>query len=332
MSGPLTGVRIAVTGGTGFLGFHIVRALAEAGASISVLVRPTSHRDRLAAFNPRWVDGDLSDPAALARLARGASVFVHGAGLTIAPAWKKYAEVNVEGTRRAVRAAAAESVPAFILISSQAAGGPAQNVASGNAPVPARREDDPPDPRSNYAKSKLAAEEAVEKDGAGIASRIMLRPGAIYGPYDKAFLAYFKPVEKGLRAMLGAGRKVFQPVHAADVASAVVAAAIARPAGLKKYFIVGPSTVTWEEFGSELSRAGGKNPVCIRVPEFLIPRRLLGLFPPTSAVADRLLDLLADRWDSDPRLAEKELGWKARVSLKDGLKETWDWYRNNHWV
>jgi nucleoside-diphosphate-sugar epimerase len=322
----LVGVRIAVTGGTGFLGFHIVRALTEAGAVVSVLARPASPRNRLAAFNPSWVEGSLESPEALSRLARGASVFIHNAGLTIAPSWRKYVEVNVEGTRRAVQAASAGSVPTFILVSSQAAGGPAP------AGTASRREDDPPDPRSNYARSKLAAEEIVEREGTGIPSRIILRPGAIYGPYDKAFLAYFKPVERGIRAMLGRGQKIFQPVHAADVALACVAAAAKRPAGLNRYFIVGPATTTWEEFGAALARAGGRKPFCIRIPESLVPRRLLDMFPPTRGVADRLADLLADRWDSDPGRAERKLGWKAQISLEEGLRETWDWYRKNRWV
>ncbi len=326
MAGSLAGIKVAVTGGTGFLGFHIVKALTEEGAVVSVLARPQSDRSRIESFGPKWVEGDMSNPDAIAKLARGAEVFIHAAGLTSAASPKQYYEVNVEGTRRAVAAAVKESVSAFILISSQAAMGPTPLAAG------PRQENDPPNPRSIYGKSKLAAEKALEQEGSGLKERIILRPGAIYGPYDKDFFMYFRLIALRLRLLLGQRRRIFQPVWAGDVALACVAALRQRAGGLRSYFIVGRETVTWEDFSLAVAKVAGRKAACVRLPELLFQPRLLELMPSLRPVADRLADLLEERWEADPSRAQEELGFSAATQLEDGLKQTWEWYKQQGWI
>ncbi len=328
-----------MTGGTGFLGVHVVRALTQAGASVSVLARPKSDRSRLEFAKPRWVEGDLDSVRALSELARGASAFVHVAGVIRAPNPWQYNQVNIEGTRCAVQAAVRERVETFVLISSLAAAGPTQ---PGLCP---RKEEEPPTPRSHYGRSKLGAEEVVEREGSSLKHRVILRPGAIYGPYDRAFLLYFRLQAKGLRVVLGRGQRIFQPVFAGDVADACLAAVTARPAnvhapshvgegreGSRSYFLVGREAVTWEEFGLQLGQVIGRSAFCVRLPEFLAQPRLLSFWPPLRPVIDRLTDVLAPRWEADTSRAEAELGWSARTPLKEGLRQTWEWYRQQGWL
>lgn len=324
---PLSGHQVAVTGGTGFLGVHIVEALTRAGAQVSVLARPRSDRARLTACNPRWVNGDLASEEALAELMRGADALIHAAGLTQAATPSRYDEVNVEGTRRVVQASARAGVNTCVLISSQAATGPTLPGAA------IRRESDPPDPRSHYGRSKLAAEEVVTQEGFQMKSRVILRPGAIYGPYDRAFLAYFRLMAKGLRVVLGRGRKLFQPVWAGDVAEACLAAVQARPDGVHRYYLVRREAVSWEQFGSLVEKFSGRSAFTVRLPEFLVQPVLLKIFwPPARPVADRLADVLEERWEADPGLAAHELGWEARMPLEEGIRQTWAWYRRQGWI
>ena len=322
----LSGIKVAVTGGTGFLGVHLVQALTRAGAQVSVLARPRSDRSRLELSNPRWVNGDLSSIEALAELARRTDALVHVAGLTHAATRSTYDEVNVEGTRRAIQAAAKEAVKTFIFISSQAAAGPTPPGAS------PRRETDPPAPRSNYGKSKWAAEGVVEQEGSGLKSTVILSPGAIYGPYDRAFLAYFRLMSKGLRVVLGRGQKLFQPVWAGDVAEACLAVIRKQPSGVRRYFVVSREVVSWEDFGLVLEKSSGRSARTVRLPEFLVQPRLLKLWPPAWPVADRLADVLEERWEADPGRAANELGWEARMPLEEGVRQTWAWYRQQGWV
>lgn len=322
----LAGNKAALTGATGFLGVHIARSLAEAGVELTVLARPRSPRSRLDFTKVNWVDGDVSREDRLAELAAGARIFIHVAGIVNASSLARYREINVEGTRKALRAAKAQGVETFVLISSQAAAGSTMPGA------PPRREEDPCAPPNNYGQSKREAEEVLEQEGGAFGKWCILRPGAIYGPYDRGFLVYYRLVARGLRPVFGDGSRIFQPVYGPDVAEACLRALTAPEADRRSYFTVPEETLTWEAFGLALARVMGRRPVALRVPEFLAQPGLLARFGPTSALADRLALYLPRRWESDPSRARQELGWVARTGLEEGLRQTYDWYRRSGWL
>ncbi|MEK7474945.1 MAG: NAD(P)-dependent oxidoreductase [Candidatus Coatesbacteria bacterium] len=326
MTPDLAGVRVALTGATGFLGGHLAAAFARAGASLAVLARPASDLSRIEGLRPNIVRGSLADEAALAALARGARIFVHNAGVVQAPDFETYLRVNRDGTAAAARAAGAAGVETFIYISSQAATGP---VAEG---APARREDDPPDPRSWYGKSKREGELAIIADGGAITRRVFLRPGALYGPADRAFLAYFKLVRLRLKPQLGDGLRRFQILYGPDVADAALCALRAPAGEPRAYYIVPPEPETYRSFGAAIERAMGRRALTVRAPAFLLHPDRLARIPGLAAVADRFHDFHALRWHSDPSRAREELGWTASTPLESGLKLTWDWYRANRWA
>src|SRR6476661_3170722 len=147
-----------LTGGTGFVGGHVARALCSEGWRVRALARRPEGLG-----GPRWeglpleiVAGGLSEESlpALSEALRGCRAIVHVAGLVKARSIEDYREVNVRGTRRLL-AAGREAAPGalFVLVSSQAASGPARD----GRPV---REDDPARPVSWYGRSKREAEEA----------------------------------------------------------------------------------------------------------------------------------------------------------------------------
>lgn len=325
-SPSLAGTKAALTGATGFLGVHIARSLAQAGAELTALARPASPRSRLDFAPVKWIDGDVSREDRLAELAAGAKVFVHIAGIVNAPSLARYREINVEGTRKALRAAKAQGVETFVLISSLAAAGSTEPGA------PPRREEDQCAPPTNYGQSKREAEEALEQEGSGFKKWCILRPGAIYGPYDRGFLIYFQLVTRGLRPVFGDGSRIFQPVFGPDVAEACLLALAAPEANRRPYFTVPREVFTWEDFGLTMARVLGRRPIALRVPDFLAQPRLLARFGPTRALADRLALYLPRRWEADPSRARKELGWEARTTLEEGLRRTYDWYRQAGWL
>ncbi len=322
----LSGAKAALTGATGFLGVHIARALAQAGAELAALARSASPRSRLDFAQVKWVDGDVSREDRLGELAAGAKTFVHIAGIVNAPTLDRYREVNVEGTRRAVRAARSQGVENFVLISSLAAAGATEPDA------PPRREEDAYAPPTNYGRSKREAEEVLEREGGDFKKWCILRPGAIYGPYDRGFLVYFQLIGRGLRPVFGDGSRIFQPVFGPDVAEACVRALAAPEANRRAYFTVPRESFTWESFGLTLARVMDRKPVALRVPEFLAQPKLLARFGPTKAAADRLALYLPKRWEADPGRARQELGWEARTPLEQGLRQTYDWYRQAGWI
>ena len=164
---------VAVTGATGFVGPHLVAALARRGWKIRLLVRRWSPLPSLDGVEADMVLGDVSDEAALRRLVDGADTVIHAAGLIKARRPSDFMTVNRDGTAL-LSALAPEAI--FVLLSSLAAREPQL---------------------SPYAASKRAAEEVV-------ASRsgpwLTVRAPAVYGPGDRETLAYFRAVARGHRS------------------------------------------------------------------------------------------------------------------------------------
>ena len=158
----------ALTGGTGFLGRHIARALAADGWRVRLLARRDPADVLGPGATPEVVLGDLADRAALGRLCAGADLVVHAAGLVRAPGLAAFRVVNVQGARAVVKAALAAGRARFVLVSSLAAREPQLSA---------------------YARSKREGEEAVLAM-LGQAARVV-RPCAVYGPGDRETLALF---------------------------------------------------------------------------------------------------------------------------------------------
>ena len=154
---------VAVTGATGFVGPHLIAALAKRGWKLRLLIRRWTPLPSLAGVEAEIVLGDLADEAALRRLVDGVDTVIHAAGLIKARAPDDFMTVNRDGTAR-LSALAPEA--RFILLSSLAAREPAL---------------------SPYAASTCAAEAAV----AGKA--IAIRAPAVYGPGDRETLAMLAP-------------------------------------------------------------------------------------------------------------------------------------------
>jgi nucleoside-diphosphate-sugar epimerase len=167
--------RAFLTGTTGFVGGHVARALCAGGWAVRALTRAP---DRIAAAGLgdlplEAVVGDLSvaSAAPLRGAARGSQAIVHVAGLVKARSLEEYRDVNARGTERLL-AAAGESAPEalFLLVSSQAAAGP----ADAGRPVV---ESDAARPVSWYGRSKLEAEQAVAQSWRG--PWVVVRPGVV---------------------------------------------------------------------------------------------------------------------------------------------------------
>ena len=134
-------MRVCVTGGTGFLGGHVVRELLEAGHEVRVVYRDERRLNRLGALEPEPVKADLFDRAAMRRAVRGCDQLFHVAGFVGSRPAERAWQVNALGPRRAVEAAAAEDVERVVVTSSVAGLGP---VAPGRhrhrgGPLPRRR-------------------------------------------------------------------------------------------------------------------------------------------------------------------------------------------------
>ena len=264
------------------------------------------------------------------RAARGCDAIVHVAGLVKARSLEDYREVNVRGTERLI-AACRESAPdaLFVLVSSQAATGPAR----GGSPV---REGDPAHPISWYGLSKKEAEDAVVGGWKG--PWIVLRPGVIYGPGDRGLLTLFAAAARGI-VPVPAGQARVHLIAAAYAALAIARASARRDLSGRAGFLCDPEPVEIRALAGILSRLPRRPARLLPIPDFLLllagaaetlRERLTGRSRPFNA--DKAREILAGDWLCDPAPMLRRPGLPRPPSLDDGLRATWDWYAAQGWL
>ena len=317
-----------VTGGTGFVGGHLVDALRRRGDVITALVRSPSRTAALADQGVRLVVGDLDDHEALARAAAGQDVVYHAAGLVAARNETEFLRANRDGTANLLHAAEAAGAR-FVLVSSMAAAGPARRGAPLDGSEPAH-------PVSAYGRSKLAGEAVVR---AGAAPWVVVRPPMVYGPRDREVLKVFRLARLGIGAVFGDGRQELTAVPGADLADALVAAGTATAALGKTYYPCHPQIFTSSAFVAAVGRAVGRRVRTVPLPE-TVGRAVLALTGAaarlrgraTILTADKADEFFQDAWTGDPYPLTRDTGWSAQLDLDAGLADTCRWYRERQWL
>jgi len=312
---------VLLTGATGFVGSHVARALVEAGYEVRCGVRASSSMRWISDLDIERVPLDLSgQPEDLSRAVKNVDLAVHAAGITRARRAEDYHSVNAGSTRRLGGAALGAGVRRFVLISSLAARGP---DGSGH-------------PESAYGRSKLEAETHLRSLG-GQMETVALRPAAVYGPHDTDLLPLFRMASAGwLPIPSGAGS--LQPVYAADVARAVLAA-VREPASSGPFPVAENRRYAWRDIVAGLEEVFGRAVRAVRLPAvaFILAGRMAEWAArPFSAVPvfdeRRARDLAIYTWTCDTSATERALGWRAEVPLFEGLERTARWYRQAGWL
>ncbi len=322
MSPPDGGRLVAVTGATGFVGPHLVAALAGRGCRLRLLVRRWSPLPSLAGVEAELVLGDLSDMTACRRLVEGVDAVVHAAGLIKARRPEAFFRVNRDATAR-LSALADGLAPraTFLLLSSLAAREPGL---------------------SPYAASKAAAEEAV----AGRAGPwLTVRAPAVYGPGDRETLAYFRAVARGLAPQPRVAGARLSLIHVADLAEALALtlspAAERRPPAGSIYEIddgrVGG--YTYNDMAVAAARALGRTACALAVPRFVMAGlgRLNALGhalggPAQILTPAKVREIFHPDWTVRDRRLAAALGFAPRYDLAAGFADTILWYRAQGWL
>jgi nucleoside-diphosphate-sugar epimerase len=326
-------LKVLVTGATGFVGSHILDTLHAQSIPAAYLIRPTSDRRfigrHLATTETRT--GSILEPASLAKALEGITHVIHCAGCTKASRYAEYYDVNQGGTRNLVEAVNrhCSSIRRLIHISSLAATGPA-------TPQDPAREDSLARPVSDYGKSKLAAEGEVRNHCK--VPFTVLRPPAVYGPRDTAFLPMYRSIKNHLLPKPGK----YQPlslVFAKDLAGAAVACLEKQIAENRTYFVASRQVVSAANIAQEIFHQMKTWTIPCPLPPAILWvvclaqelfSRLSGR--PTLLNLQKFAELRAPGWVCDPSLLEQEIGVKCATELKPGIAETLSWYRQARWV
>ena len=320
-----------VTGGTGFIGSHLVERLLGEGFRVRCLVRKTSSLAFLPREGVELALGDLSDAPSLRKAVAGEKWIFHLAGAVKAGSREGFFRVNAEGTRRLLLAAAEADPPpaSFVYLSSLSAAGPSPDGRL-------LTEEDEPRPVSLYGESKLAA----EREAAAFAGRFpvtVIRPPAVYGPREKEIYRFLAAVGLGLRISLSWEDRLFSLIHVADLVEAILLAARAPGKGLKTYFVCDGAVHRWDLSLRMVAEMLGRRTVPLRLPWSLLwalARSAGALFPasPPAFYMDKIREMAQKCWLCSAEKARRELGFTPRFSLREGMAETIRWYRDNGWL
>lgn len=301
---------IAVTGGTGFIGRHLLPALLSNGHKVRALVRGS--RNPISSNNLTWVSGDLNLSPALDELMQGADCVIHLAGVVRGVSHKDFESVNVTGCNNIFESVCKVAPKArFLLISSLAARHPKL---------------------SHYASSKRKAEDLLQLQNF---LWTIFRPTAVYGAGDSELLPLFRIIAKGFMPVAGARDARISLLYVADLVSAVLAW-IAHPQSTagRCYELADsyPNSYTWAEVGEIIAGLSGKSVTSVKIPDALLKSvawtnrllaSVLGYAP--MLTPEKVREILHPDWQCSSFPAEQDFGWTARYKLQDGLQALPGW-------
>jgi len=319
-----------ITGGTGFIGSHLVDFLQGKGLEIYALVRDLNNTKWLTGLNINLVEGDLfSIPALPADI----DYIFHVAGFTKASKSADYYTVNQQGTASLFQSLQSQQIlpKKVISLSSIAAAGPSFEMK----PV---KEDDPPHPTTPYGKSKLMGEwEALNfKD---VYPLVILRVGPVFGPRDRDFLQVFNLIKKGILPSLSSQQRLLSLCYVKDLVRAIDLCSQKELKSGEIINVADPRPYSWDEFGKAAGQALGKMPKSVRIPRFALYlgaliSEIIGKVSKKPNIFDRdkYSQMKETAWIVDVSKAVEKLAFSPQYSLQEGIQETIEWYLKHNWL
>ena len=303
----------ALTGGTGFLGRHTIRALHDEGWNVRILARRTPDLPELSDLTCEVVKGDLNNVAALNALCDCAHAVIHIAGVVKAPNAAAFIAANAQGAANVAAAWRAAAPGAhFVHVSSMAAREPHL---------------------SHYAASKRAGEDAIK----GTGEWRILRPGAIYGAHDEETLKVLKLANMPVQVMLNAAEARVGMIDVRDAARMIAAAAGSRdPGAVHELVDARREGYRWAELAKTSAVALGKTPRAVRLPGLVLKtvglagRALAGITGSAEMLTPgKVREILHPDWSADRSLPAPEDLPRATIPLADGLADMVAWARKS---
>ncbi len=320
-----------VTGGTGFIGSHLVDALISDDNYDEVRCLVRSNEKWLKNKDYRKFKGDLHELDILQKAAEGVDVIFHLAGAVKASTYETFERANVEATENLLRIAQKAEVPKVVILSSLAAAGPSEGE-----PL---TEETLMEPVSMYGRSKKQMEKMIHEIVHEKTSITILRPSAVYGPREDQIYSFFKMVDKRICPVIGNGeRPKISMVYVSDVVQGCLKAAEKSNKEVETYFISDEKPYTWNRIRQISTKVLGKKALPVYIKPKWVKKiaggvekaaSFFGIYPVLNS--DKANELILE-WTCSIKKAKKELDFKPEYSLEEGISGTIHWYQKHHWL
>ncbi|MVU75900.1 NAD-dependent epimerase/dehydratase family protein [Nocardia sp. ET3-3] len=328
-------MKVLVTGGTGFLGSHIVDQALAAGDQVRVLARPTADLGYLRSLpEVEIAHGDLGDPESLAAACKGVDVVHHSAGRVAETGHRdQFWEANVEGTRRLMDAARKAGTGRFVFVSSPSVATEYDRDRFGvDESEPYVR-----NPKSYYVETKAIAEREVLAANGPDFTTCALRPRMIWGPRSGGWMTLLlNKIRSGRLPDLSGGKPVLVSItYCEHAARACVQASRSDAVAGKPYFLADGEDVDLWGFARDLATAFDLTPPTRTIPKpvldgviavfdtiWKIPGLQSRVAPPLSSWTVAALTV-SNTYDTGA--ARRDFGYAPTVSLRDGLDRYVAW-------
>jgi len=320
--------RIAVTGATGFLGNHLTERFISDGNQVNIFVRDLKKTDVFEGRVEKTVVGDIADQNRLNELMQEVDIAVHLVSnfRVAAGPPESYRKINVEGTKAALRSARAQGVKRFVYCSTIGVHGSVKDTPA--------TEKSPYNPGDLYQETKTEAEQFClaesKKEGMEI---VVVRPTSLYGPGDMRMLKMFKMLAKKTFFTVGPCNENFHAVYIDDIVEGFLKV-IEKPGISGEVFLIGgPEYLPLKAYINTAAQALGAPPPFLHFPYWFFYSAAvvcesicvpLGIEPPLHR---RRVRFFKNNRAFSIKKAQEVLGYEAKVSLKEGMKRTVDWYR-----
>ncbi len=319
--------RALVTGATGFIGSHLVERLVSEKWKVTCLVRASSRLDFIKRHPVDFVVGSPNDSESLERAVSDQDYIFHLAGQIRSTSRKVYDIANHQLTRNLVQACLRKNrnLKRFVYVSSISAAGP-------SPPVRYSEESEPPSPTSEYGRSKLRGEEAVQ-EAWHLIPTIIIRPPNVYGPRQQETELLIKTIQKRIVPVLHEEKDMTSLIYIKDLIQGILLAAYAENTKGQIYYLTDGKGYSWRKIIFTAKKHVLGNSLFIPLPEEIIYFPLwvvdilkgAGLIKPFLG-RKFLKAMVQTPWLFSSSKAERDFGFQARYSLNQGIKETVAYY------
>jgi len=320
-----------VTGATGFIGSHLVETLIAQNWEVTCLVRPTSRIEFLKKFLVLFVESQPEELKSLEKAVKDQDYIFHLAGRIHSARREVYESANHLLTRNLVQACLAKNpnLKRFVYISSISAAGPS---------LPGRYmdENDPCAPTSEYGRSKLRGEKAIQEAWLSLVATI-IRPPNVYGPRQQETELLIKIISKRIVPLLKDHGEMTSLIYVKDLVEGIIQAALSPKTRGQIYYLTDGKGYSWRNIILIMKKYVLGESVFLPLPEEIIyfSAWLTDVFKKAGIIKSYFGRKVWRAMNQTPWLfssskAEKHFGFRPRFILEEGIKETVSFYRDSY--